>query len=34
MASTGNVLGTIFKCSTKSEICADIDKSKKEVSHM
>jgi hypothetical protein len=33
MASNGNVLGVICRCSTKFEICADIDKSRKEVSH-
>lgn len=31
MASNGNMLGMICKCSTKSEICVDIDKSRKEV---
>jgi hypothetical protein len=34
MASNGNVLGVICGCSTKSDICADTDKSKKEVSHV
>jgi hypothetical protein len=27
------VLGVICRCSTKFEICVDIDKSRKEVSH-
>jgi len=34
MASNGNVLGVIYRCFTKSKICADIDKSRKEVSHV
>jgi len=34
MASNGNVLGVICRCFTKSKICADIDKSRKEVSHV
>jgi hypothetical protein len=34
MASNGNVLGVICKCSTKSEICVYTDKSRKEVSHV
>jgi hypothetical protein len=34
MASNGNVLGVICMCSTKSKICADTDKSKKDVSHV
>jgi hypothetical protein len=34
MASNGNVLGMICRCSTKLEICADTNKSKKEVSHV
>jgi hypothetical protein len=34
MASNGNVLGVICTCSTKSEICANTDKSRKDVSHV
>jgi hypothetical protein len=37
MASNGKVLGVICKCSTKYDhfkICADINKLKKEVSHV
>jgi uncharacterized protein (UPF0333 family) len=34
MASNGNVLSVICTCSTKSEIYADIDKSRKDVSHV
>jgi hypothetical protein len=34
MASNGNVLGVICRCFTKFEICVDIDKSRKEVSHV
>jgi uncharacterized protein YcgL (UPF0745 family) len=34
MASNGNMLGVIYRCSNKSEIYANIDKSKKEVSHV
>jgi len=34
MASNGNMLGVICKCFTKSRICANIDKSRKEVSHV
>jgi hypothetical protein len=33
MASNGNVLGVICRCSTKFKICADTNKSRKEVSH-
>ncbi len=34
MASNGNVLGVICRCSIKSKMCEDIDKSRKEVSHV
>jgi hypothetical protein len=34
MASNGTMLSAIYKCSTKSEICANTDKSRKEVSHV
>jgi hypothetical protein len=34
MASNGNVLGVISTCSIKSEICADTDKSRKDMSHV
>jgi len=34
MASNGNMLGVICTCSTKFEICADIAKSRKDVSHV
>jgi hypothetical protein len=37
MASNGNMIGVICKCSTKSdhfEICVNTDKLRKEVSHV
>jgi hypothetical protein len=34
MVSNGNVLSVICKCSTKSEICANTNKLRKEVSHV
>jgi hypothetical protein len=34
MASNGNVLGVICRCFTKSKICVDTNKSRKEVSHV
>jgi hypothetical protein len=34
IASNGNMLGVIYSYFIKSEICADTDKSRKEVSHV
>jgi hypothetical protein len=34
IASNGNLLDVICKCSTKSVICADTYKSRKEVPHV